>query len=136
MSHETRVEEEIREIEYWLKGFGQQAGVPRLRGLREAVDAALTAERTAREEAEELLQRSCEQRAALRDQLIEAEEALSAERAACAAIARGEAATLQALDETYPDLSSVPAQRAAKRITAAIEARGERPTRQTTEEDL
>lgn len=35
-----RVHEEIAEVEYWLAGFQrQQAGVPRLRGLREAVRA-------------------------------------------------------------------------------------------------
>jgi hypothetical protein len=45
--------------------------------LREAAAALRGAE-----DAEELLQRSCEQRAALRDELIEAEEALKAERAA------------------------------------------------------
>jgi hypothetical protein len=87
----------------------------------EAAEEALKVERAAREYAEELLQRSCEQRAALRDELIEAEEALKAERAQCAAIAR-----------EFPELAAQDRHSDGQRhynicegIAEAIEARGE-----------
>jgi hypothetical protein len=81
----------------------------------EAAEEALKVERAAREYAEELLQWSCEQRAALRDELIEAEEALKAERAQCAAIAREEGARMGGP-------ANGPMARMAERIAEAISA--------------